>query len=58
MPAKKQQIVCYDAGTTIKKSEILCPVCGSVKEILWKDVPEIKTIIIECCGLNEKYLKR
>ena len=54
--AKKEKIltVCYDAGTTITKSKILCPICGEEKEIQHKEVPELRTVIVECCG-KQKY---
>lgn len=56
MPKIREEIVCYDANTTVKTTLQFCPVCGSKKEIVYKDVPELKTVIIECCG-GDKYSK-
>lgn len=52
---KREEIVCFDASTTIKSTTVYCPVCRETKEILYPEAPQLKTIIVECCAKSEKY---
>jgi hypothetical protein len=51
---KREEVICFDSVTTVKSTTVFCPICGSTKEILYTSVPELKTIIVECCG-KDKY---